>query len=195
MKGIIILIISLLITQGLNLTTNLKPTVNQSNPFEYIPIITSNVYADLLIVLITFSGILFQSNTLTRWYKQYRLSAMLADILIGVLYLVFARYIVSRLSIQVDLFQFTLIAIGIQIVGDLLFYGLFTTIPKGYNHMLDFFKEYANESGLNALWGDSILIVVGVILSAWLNQQSFDVNIVSLLVGVYLIPYFIYMKN
>jgi len=45
------------------------------------------------------------------------------------------------------------------------------------------------------LLGDSILVIMAVIMSALLNQSSFDMNIVVLIVSIYLAPYFIYMKD
>ena len=195
MKSIIIFGISLLITFLLSQFTNLKPTINYSNKFEYIPIITANIYADLLIVFMTFSLLIYNSKTLTEWYKKYRLSAMTADILIGVLYILLARYLVYKLNIQPSLFQFALIAVGVQLIFDFLFYIFFTLTPIGSNHMLDFFKRYAKDVGYNALLGDSILVLFAVVLSAFLNGQSFDVNMVSLIISIYLVPYIIYMKN
>ena len=61
--------------------------------------------------------------------------------------------------------------------------------------MLDFFKVWGKTAKLDALWGDSILIVFGVILSSYLNQKSFDFNIGALILGVYLIPYIIYKSD
>lgn len=194
MKSIVILTILLFITYLLN-NVGLKPTINYTNKFEYIPIITANIYADLLIIFITFYSLIYTSKTLTYWYKKYRLSAMMADIIIGILYILLARYIVYHIKLNVDLFTFTLIAIVVQVIFDYLFYIFFMNIPKGQNHMLDFFKQYAKEVRYNALVGDSILIVVGVILSAYLNTQSYDFNIISLIVSLYLVPYIIYSKN
>jgi len=194
MKSIALFIGTLIITYIISNFTNLKPTINYSDKFEYIPIITANIYADLLIVFLTFSAILYSSNTLTEWYKKYRLSAMTADILIGVIYILIARYLVYKLKLNVSLFQFALIAVAIQLVLDFVFYLFFSSVPVGSNHMLDFFKRYAKESGYNALLGDSILVLFAVIISALLNEYSFDVNIISLIVSIYLIPYFIYMK-
>lgn len=194
MKSIALFIGTLIITYITSNFTNLKPTINYSDKFEYIPIITANIYADLLIVFLTFSAILYSSNTLTEWYKKYRLSAMTADILIGVIYILIARYLVYKLKLNVSLFQFALIAVAIQLVLDFVFYLFFSSVPVGSNHMLDFFKRYAKESGYNALLGDSILVLFAVIISALLNEYSFDVNIISLIVSIYLIPYFIYMK-
>ena len=68
-------------------------------------------------------------------------------------------------------------------------------MPLGRNNMLDFFKGYAKEVGVNALIGDSVLVILAVVLSALLNARSFDTNIVLLILGVYLAPYFIYMKD
>ena len=195
MISIYIFILSLFVTFLFSRFGNLKPTINYNNKFEYIPIITANIYADLLIVFVTFSLILYNSKTLTEWYKKYRLSAMTADIIIGVLYILLARYLVHVLNINVSLFQFALIAVAVQLIFDFVFYLFFSSVPLGSNHMLDFFKRYAKESGYNALLGDSILVLFAVVLSAFLNKQSFDVNIVSLIISVYLIPYIIYMKN
>ena len=196
MQGIIILLIFLLITFLLNTFTDLKPTINYNNKFEYIPILTANIYADLLIIFVTFSGILYsRKNIINKWYEKYRLSAMIADILIGVLYLLLARYITYQFKLNFDLFTFTLFAVFIQIILDFTFYLFFSIIPKGNNHMLDFFKKYAKEVGINALLGDSILVVVGVIISAFLNEKSFDYNIVMLILSIYIAPYLIYMKD
>ena len=101
----------------------------------------------------------------------------------------------NRLLIKPSLFQFGIIAVIIQIIFDFLFYLLFSFIPKGSNHMLDLFKEWAKFAKLDALWGDSILIIVGVILSSLLNKYSFNTNMFVLILGLYLVPYFIYMKD
>ena len=195
MNGLIPLVIFFLITFVIEKTTNFKPTINYANKFEYVPIITANIYADLFIIFITFTQLYYNSPTLIEWYKKYRLSAMIADILIGVLYMLLGRYIVSITGIKVGLTAFAAICVGIQLVFDYLFYILFSIIPKGSNHMLDFFKGYAKEVGINALTGDSTLVIFAVIASALLNKQSYDTNIVFLLVSVYLAPFFIYMKD
>ena len=199
MQGIALLILSFVLTFVISKTTNLKPLVNYKNRFEYIPIITSNLYADLLIVFITFSGILgYKAQSwkiLTHWYKKYRLSAMLADIIIGVLYLLLARYIAYSQKWKLNLFEFGALSVAVQLVFDFAFYLMFSLIPKNQNHMLDMFKNWARYAKLDALWGDSILVLFGVVVSSLLNQKSFDFNMVALIIGLYLVPYTIYMKN
>ena len=195
MNGLLIVGLLFLLTFLIEKTTNLKPTINYNNKFEYVPIITANIYADLFIIFITFSKIYIKIKSLEGWYKKYRLSAMIADILIGVLYILLGRYLVYKSGIQIGLTAFAGICVFIQVIFDFLFYIFFTIVPKGSNDMLDFFKGYSKEAGTGALLGDSVLVIMAVIISALLNQSSYDTNIVFLIMSIYLTPYFIYMKD
>ena len=198
MKGILILIFSFIILYLLSKYTDLAPVSNVNDRFEYIPILTANIYADLLIIFITFTKLIGNEKSwdvLGGWYKKYRLSAMMADILIGVTYLLIARYMVGYFNLNLDLFQFGILAVIVQIFFDFCFYLTFISIPKGVNDMLDYFKVWAKNAEADALWGDSILVIFAVILSSYLNKQSFDFNIFNLILAVYQIPYFIYMKD
>ena len=195
MSGLLIVGLLFLLTFLIEKTTNLKPTINYNNKFEYIPIITANIYADLFIIFVTFSKIYVKIKSLEEWYKKYRLSAMIADILIGVLYILLGRYLVYKSGLEVGLTAFAGICVFIQIIFDFLFYIFFTIVPKGSNDMLDFFKGYSKEVGAGALLGDSFLVIMAVIISALLNQSSYDTNIVLLIMSIYLTPYFIYMKD
>jgi len=195
MNGVIPVLIFFLITFVIEKTTNLKPTINYANKFEYLPIITANIYADLFIIFLTFTQIFYKTPSLEGWYKKYRLSAMIADILIGVLYMLLGRYLVYKIGLKIGLTAFAMLCVAIQIFFDFLFFTLFTIIPRGSNHMLDYFKGYAKEVGVNALFGDSVLVIFAVVLSALLNRQSYDSNIIYLILSIYLTPYFVYMKN
>ncbi|MAV65049.1 MAG: hypothetical protein CMG00_07660 [Candidatus Marinimicrobia bacterium] len=198
MQGILILLLSFLATFIISKTTNLKPVSNYKNNFEYLPLLTSNLYADLLIIFITFAGVLGTGQSwkvLAQWYKKYRLSAMIADILIGVLYLMAARYVDYTYNLKLDLFNFGVLAVAIQLIFDFLFYLMFSAIPLGKNDMLDMFKSWAKYAKLDALWGDSILVLVGVVVSAYLNQRSFNENMFWLILGAYITPYIIHMKD
>ena len=195
MSGVLVVGLLFLLTFFIEKTTNLKPTTDYNNKFEYIPILTANIYADLFIIFVAFSKIYFNIKSLEGWYKKYRLSAMIADILIGVLYMLLGRYVVYKSGLEIGLTAFAAICVFIQIVFDFLFYIFFSIIPKGSNNMLDFFKVYSKEAGTGALLGDSFLVLMAVILSAFLNQASYDTNIVLLITSIYLTPYFIYMKD
>jgi hypothetical protein len=195
MNGLIIIGLFFLLTYLIEKTTNLKPTINYNNKFEYVPILTANIYADLFIIFVTYAKIYVKYKSLEGWYKKYRLSAMIADILIGVLYMLLGRYIVYKSGLRVGLTAFAGICVFIQLIFDFLFYILFTITPNGTNDMLDYFKVYSKEAGPSALLGDSFLVIMAVILSALLNQSSYDTNIVLLIISIYLVPYFIYMKD
>lgn len=191
----IIIIVLFLVTFIIEKVTHLKPTTNYLDKFEYVPIITANIYADLLIIFFTFTQLYYHIPSLEGWYKKYRLSAMIADIVIGILYILLGRYIVHKMNLNVGLTAFAALCVGIQLVFDLLFYVLFTVIPKGSNHILDYFKLYAKEVGTGALVGDSALVIFGVVVSALLNTQKYDTNMVFLILSVYLAPFLIYMKD
>ena len=120
---------------------------------------------------------------------------MMADILIGVLYMLLGRYVVSYFKLDVGLTSFAALCVGIQVIFDFLFYLFFSAVPYKSNDMLDFFKEYAKETKLDAIFGDSVLVIFAVVLSALLNNKSVDFNIVALISSLYLTPYFIYMRD
>ena len=83
-----------------------------------------------------------------------------------------------------------MLAVAIQLIFDFLFYLMFSAIPLGKNDMLDMFKSWAKYAKLDALWGDSILVLVGVVVSAYLNQRSFNENMFWLIFGAMLVRKF-----
>ena len=190
----VILLISLVIGYILS-NMGIKPTSNFLNDSELLPIVTANLWVDLVIIFIAMSGLIYTGKTLKLWYKKYRLSAIIADMFSIIVGMILLRYIVYKLNIKVNLFTFILLGIGLCVIHDILFYLLFKNIPKGSNHMLDFFKDYAKDLGSTAIIGDVILVINAIILSALLNTKSKKTNIISLFIGIYLIPYIIYMKD
>ena len=170
-----ILIVSLVIGYVLS-NIGIKPTSNFMNDYELLPIVTANLWVDLVIIFIAMSGIIFTGKTLKLWYKKYRLSAIIADMFSIILGMILLRYIVYKLNIKVNLFTFILLGIGLCIIHDILFYLLFKNIPRGSNNMLDFFKDYAKDLGSTAIIGDVILVINAIILSALLKCNVSVVN-------------------
>jgi hypothetical protein len=164
------------------------------NLSDYLPILNGSIIADLIVIFIVYYTRFFNSKYLMKWYETYRLSAVIADVLILVIGVIIARYIYSKLFSSFSLWKFLLILVGIQIVHDILFYGAFMTIPKGVNKMMDVFKEYAGEVGGGAVLGDSFMIIITGLLSYFLQKQSLHTNILTLIVSVYLIPYILYTR-
>ena len=172
-----------------------KPIHNFDNIRDYLPILNGSIMADLIILYILYYTPYFNSKYLKQWYEKYRLSAVIADTTIGIIYLLIARYTANIVDFNFNLLTFTILAVIIQIVFDFLFYLFFSIVPTNSNHMLDLFKLWGKYAKLDALWGDSILIIVGVILSAYLNEFTFQDNIFIAFIMIYLVPYFIWMKD
>jgi hypothetical protein len=195
MKYELVFLGGLLISGYFLSNAGVKPVSNFMNNNELLPIVTSTLLCDLVIAFAALSGIFIFKKTLITWYKKYRLSAIIADCFSIILGIILLRYILYLLNIKVNLFQFILIGLGLQILHDILFYLFFTNVKRGNNHMLDFFKDYAKEYGVTAILGDSILVTSILLVASLLNMKSFKFNLVSLFIGIYLIPYIIYMKD
>ncbi len=195
MKYELIIFCVLLISGFFLSNLGIKPVSNFTNNNELLPIVTGTLLCDLVIAFIALCGVFTIKKTLINWYKKYRLSAIIADIFSIILGIILLRYILHLLNIKVNLFQFILLGLGLQVIHDILFYIFFTNIKRGSNHMLDFFKDYSKEYGVKAILGDSILVTSIIIVASLLNTRSFKFNLVSLFIGIYLIPYIIYMKD
>ena len=167
-----------------------KDISNFNNVNNYLPILNGCINADLIIIFLVFHNI-FKSNYLKKWYNKYQLSAVIADILILVIGIILSRFFYKFFFDTFNIWKFTALAVCIQIIHDVLFYWLFSSLPYGYNAMLDFFKEYAKEVGLGAILGDSFMMILSCLLSSYFATYSLNANIILLIVSVYFLPYLI----
>lgn len=163
---------------------------NFNNVNDYLPILNGCLNADLIIIFLLYHGI-FKSNYLKKWYKKYQLSAVLADVLILVIGIILARFFYKYFFKTFTIWKFTLLAVCIQIIHDILFYLLFKSLPIGYNSMLDFFKEYAKEVGAGAILGDSFMMIIACLLSSNFATYNLNTNIIVLVISLYFFPYMI----
>jgi hypothetical protein len=170
--------------------TLFKDISNFNNVNDYLPILNGCINADLIIIFLVFHNI-FKSNYLKKWYHKYQLSAVIADILILVIGIILSRFFYKFFFDSFNIWKFSALAVCIQIIHDILFYWLFSSIPYGYNAMLDFFKEYAKEVGLGAILGDSFMMILSCLLSSYFATYSLNANIILLIVSVYFFPYLI----
>jgi len=166
-----------------------------NNINDYLPILNGCINADLLIMFMLFHGILFKSNYLKKWYTTFTLSACLADILILVIGIILARLVYHFFFSGFSIWNFTGLAVSIQIIHDLLFYYLFSITPIGYSFILDFFKKYAQEVSYRAILGDSFMMIAACLLSSYFAGLNTNMNIISLIVSLYFIPYILYMEK
>lgn len=163
---------------------------NASNLSNYVPIFAAAILVDMLVS--TISCVYFNTKNLKIWYKKYNLGAVLADVFIIVIGVLIARYLYPLLFSEWSLWKFILLALAVQIIHDLLFYALFSTIPRGASGIIDVFKDYANEYGGLAILADSILITGTILLASGLASLDIGSNLFILVCAVYLIPYFVY---
>jgi len=161
-----------------------------TNVNDYLPIFNGCLNADLIIIFLLYHGI-FNSKLLGKWYKKYQLSAVIVVVLILVIGIILARFFYKYLFYSFSIWKFTGLAVIIQIVHDILFYWFFTSIPTGYNSMLDFFKKYAGEVGVAAILGDSFMMIIASLLSSYFATYSLNNNLIILIISLYFIPYMI----
>jgi len=165
---------------------------NFQNINNYLPILNGSLNADLIIIFLLHHGI-FKSSLLKKWYKKYQLSAVIADTLILVIGIILARFFYKYFfpRQEFNIWKFTGLAVCIQIIHDILFYWFFKSIPRGYNAMLDFFKDYAREVGIGAILGDSFMMILACLLSSHFATYSLNSNIILLTFSMYFVPYMI----
>ena len=165
---------------------------NFSNTIDYLSILNGALMADLIYLFLLIFGII-QSKKLKEWYRKYTLSAIIEDTLVLVLGLIIARFLYKSIfGPTFSLFKFTILAVFIQIIHDILFYFFFQQFSRGTNRMMDTFQDYAKEVGAYALFGDSCMIALTCILSSYFASFSVNSNVVLLFFIVYFIPYALY---
>jgi hypothetical protein len=167
-----------------------KNISNFFNVNDYLPILNGCINADIIIILLVFHNV-FNSAYLKKWYHKYQLCAVIADVLILVIVLIFSRFLYKYIFHEFSIWKFTILAVFIQIIHDILFYSFFKSLPYGHNKMLDFFKEYAKEVGVKAILGDSFMIILSCLLSSYFAGYSLNANIITLIISIYFIPYMI----
>jgi len=126
------------------------------------------------------------------WYSSFGLSAVIADVLIIFIGILIARFLYPRLFSEYVLWKFIALALVIQISHDILFYLLTKSIPRGQSKIMDVFKDYGKEMGAKAIMADSGMMVSSILIASFLKGKNLNINLITLIVSVYIVPYFIY---
>ena len=161
------------------------------NNTNYLPLLNGVLITDLIVILLLNTRIL-RSKVLNQWYLKYNLSAVMSYVFIILLAFIVTRYIYYYVFESYSLFKFIILAVAVQICHDILFYILFSNIPRGVNQMMDTFKDYANELSYKAILGDSTMMIVSAFISAYLYKQNKNTNIIVLILSLYVLPYLLY---
>ena len=169
----------------------LKNIADFNNTNDYLPLFNSVLITDLFVILLLNIGII-KSQVLRKWYSQYNLSAVIADVLIILIGLIITRAIYYYVFDSFSIIKFIILAVIVQITHDILFYVFFSNIPKGVNKMLDTFKDYANDVSYKAILADSGMMIMASLIASYLVNKNTNTNIIVLISFVYILPYLLY---
>jgi hypothetical protein len=168
-----------------------KNIANFNNTSDYLPLLNGVLITDLFVILLLNTKII-DSKVLRKWYDTYNLSAVIADVLIIFIGLIITRAIYYYIFDAFSIFQFTFLAVVIQVIHDILFFIFFKNVPRGFNKMLDTFKDYANEASYRAIFADSGMMILASLIASYLANKKLNSNIIVFIVSVYLLPYLLY---
>jgi hypothetical protein len=163
------------------------------NLSDFLPIIAG--------VLVTEWSFIFAARKIfgvfiNKWYTDFGIYALMSDaasITIGIL---LARYFYDYFFDEWSLFNFVLLAVGIQVIHDILFYiFIIQTVKKGQNGIIDILKPYAADAGWRAIPGDSWMMIASAILASYFKTLPEHIQSFILVASVYILPYAIFEKR
>lgn len=166
------------------------------SPEDLLCLTVGAVVVDVIIIGMNYARVVFVSDELTRWYTQFRVSAMTMDVLIIVLYATAGMRIARRIAGTTKpptILQDLACIVATQVVGDLLFYVFFDLLPRG-TPVFDFFKAYAAEVHVHALWADACMMIGTYAVARTLSTTTKDTQRLSLLIAVYVSQYVLHLK-
>jgi uncharacterized protein YacL len=164
---------------------------NFNNINDYLPLFTAALITDLVVIYLSNINQI-KSKVLKVWYTKYNISAVIADVLSIFIGIIITRFLYFKFFTEFKIEKFILLAVLVQLTHDMLFYLFFTNVPRGYNQMLDTFKDYANELSYKPLIADAQMMISTALLGSILAGQSINTNIIILTISMYLLPYLIY---
>lgn len=147
-----------------------------------LALLNAALFTDLVVIALSLT--VFKSKTLTQWYREFGIGAVIADVLVLVLVVWLAHFLY-----QGNIFITACIAVGLQLTHDLLF-AAFIQQYTGKSPILNVFKGYAKEHGAYILVADACMILSTVILEQVFSMSRYN-EILSVLF-VYLVPYFVF---
>ena len=169
----------------------LKNLADFSNINDYLPLFNAVLITDLFVILLLNTRVI-KSQVLKKWYLQYNLSAVIADVLIILIGLIITRAIYYYIFDSFSIVKFIILAVIVQITHDILFYVFFSSIPRGVNKMIDTFKDYASEVSYKAIFADSGMMIMSCLIAYYLVNKNTNTNIIVLILFLYLLPYLLY---
>ncbi len=161
------------------------------NTGDYLPLFNGVLFTDLVVIALLNAGSI-NSRVLRKWYTDYNLSAVIADVLIILIGLIIVRAVYYHVFAEFSIWKFILLAVVVQFTHDMLFYAFFKSTPRGMNRMLDTFKDYANEVSFKAVFADGGMMILASLVASYLAGKSMNANIIVMVALVYVLPYLLY---
>jgi hypothetical protein len=158
---------------------------------DYLPIIVAILIVEVITIVLSFTNIT-QSSFLKVWYKKYLLSAVLADVSLIFLGFVIARALYYNFFDEFSILNFILLLVIIQVIHDILFYIIITSIPKGTNKIIDILKDYADEISYYAILGDSAMMISSALIAGYIANFDANTNIIMLAFFIYILQFILY---
>jgi hypothetical protein len=168
-----------------------KNIANFNNTSDYLPLFNGVLITDLFVILLSNMKII-QSSVLIKWYADYNLSAVIADVLIIFIGLIIVRAIYYYIFTEFSILKFIALALVVQFIHDMLFYALFSSVPRGMNRMLDTFKDYAKEVSYKAVLADGGMMAMASLIASFLAGKNLNTNLIVVISSLYLLPYILY---
>jgi hypothetical protein len=141
--------------------------------------------------VIVLSKVFPLTKSLGTWYADFGLNAVAMDVLIIVLGIALAKLLFPAATGLMLIG----IAVAIQIVHDLLFYGIILIVPPGQNQVMDLFKRYAGEGSWKIIVADSAMVAASVYGMELLDGVLTDDQVLFTgLLGLYSLLYILYTK-
>lgn len=162
-----------------------------NNLNDYLPLLNAVLITDLLVIVLSNMRII-DSSFLRKWYQKFILSAVIADVLSILLGLIITRAIYYYVFDKFSLLQFILLAILIQVCHDILFYMVFSSIPRGTNSIIDIFQDFAKEASYKAILSNSAMMTSACLFASYLANFDANTNIVIMISAIYILQYVLY---
>lgn len=135
-------------------------------------------------------------KALNRWYDEFGLSAVIADVFIILIGFLIARYIWTEFFQERygwNFLYFMSLVVLVQLLHDLFFFlAVIKPLAPGHNDMIDVFKAYADEAGGKILLGDAGLMLASGVLAAWAKGWPTEWTVSAGSLVTYALPYILY---
>ena len=163
---------------------------NYKNNADWLAIIPAVFIADMICLFICPN----YSSIIKKWYKLFSFQAFAQDVLIILIVFAIVRYLYTyflKPRFGFNIIIFTLLFLALQIIHDILFSLLVNALPAGKFKMIDYMKEYVSVAKVNAIIGDSILIIGSSIFASLLKNFPNHFNILLIMFSMYMNIYLV----